>query len=133
LPGCRARTSRSSSGRAALDQGGVEALLEYIHEDFQASTPPGLASEPDTYVGHDGVRRYFDSFNEVMEDIRWQSHTFHEAGEKVVVEFTLYARGRSTGLEFGKPAVQVWTLRDGKVIGLELYPTLEDALAAAGD
>jgi ketosteroid isomerase-like protein len=120
-------------GFAAFDQGGVEALLEFIHEDFEASTPPGLASEPDTYVGHDGVRRYFDSFNEVMEDIRWESHSFREVGDKVVVEFTLYARGRSTGLEFGQPAVQVWTLRDGKGIGLELYPTLEEALAAAGD
>jgi hypothetical protein len=25
----------------------------------------------------------------------------------------------------------VWTLREGKGIGLELYPTLEEALAAA--
>jgi hypothetical protein len=49
----------------------------------------------------------------------------------VVVEFTLYARGKSTGLEFGQDAVQVWTLREGKGISLELYPTLEEALAAA--
>jgi uncharacterized protein len=118
---------------AAFDQGGVEALLAFIHEDFEASTPPGLASEPETYVGHDGVRRYFASFNEVMEDIRWESHAFHEVGDNVVVEFTVYARGRTTGLEFGQSAVQVWTLRDGKGIGLELYPTLEEALAAAGD
>jgi uncharacterized protein len=120
-------------GFEAFDQGGVEALLEFIHEDFEASTPPGLASEPDTYRGHEGVHRYFDSFYEVMDDIRWESHAFHEVGDKVVVEFTLYARGKSTGLEFGQPAVQVWTLRDDKGIGLELYPTLEEALAAAGD
>jgi ketosteroid isomerase-like protein len=117
----------------AFEQGGVEGLLEFIHEDFEGTTPPGLASEPDTYVGHEGVRRYFDSFYEAMDDIRWESHTFHEVGDRVVVEFTLYARGKSTGLEFGQPAVQVWTLRDGKGIGLELYPTLEEALAAAGD
>jgi ketosteroid isomerase-like protein len=120
-------------GFEAFDRGGVEALLEFVHEDFEATTPPVLASEPDTYVGHDGVRRYFDSFYEAMDDIRWESHSFHEVGDKVVVEFTLYARGKSTGLEFGQRAVQVWTLRDGKGIGLELYPTLEEALAAAGD
>ena len=120
-------------GFEAFDQGGVEALLEFIHEDFEASTPPGLASEPDTYRGHKGVHRYFDSFYEVMDDIRWESHAFHGVGDKVVVEFTLYARGKSTGLEFGQPAVQVWTLRDDKGIRLELYPTLEEALAAAGD
>jgi ketosteroid isomerase-like protein len=118
-------------GFEAFDQDGVEGLLAFVHEDFEGSTPPGLASEPDTYRGHDGVRRYFDSFYEVMDDIRWDSHAFHEVGDKVVVEFTLYARGKSTGLEFGQPAVQVWTLRDGKGIGLELYPTLEEALTAA--
>jgi ketosteroid isomerase-like protein len=118
-------------GFAAFAQGGAEALLEFVHEDFEASTPPGLASEPDTYRGHEGVRRYFDSFYEAMDEVRWESHAFHEVGEKVVVEFTLYARGKSTGLEFGQDAVQVWTLQDGKGIGLELYPTLEEALAAA--
>jgi ketosteroid isomerase-like protein len=117
-------------GFEAFDQDGVEGLLGFIHEDFEASTPPGLASEPDTYRGHDGVRRYFDSFYEVMEDIRWESHEFREVGDKVVVPFTLYARGKSTGLEFGQPAVQVWTLQDGKGIALELYPTLEEALGA---
>jgi ketosteroid isomerase-like protein len=120
-------------GFEAFDRGGVEALLEFVHEDFEATTPPGLASEPDTYVGHDGVRRYFDYFYEAMDDIRWESHSFQEVGDKVVVEFTLYARGKTTGLEFGQPAVQVWTLRDGKGVGLELYPTLEEALAAAGE
>jgi ketosteroid isomerase-like protein len=119
-------------GFSAFDQGGVEALLEFVHEDFEASTPPGLASEPDTYRGHAGVRRYFDSFYEVMDAIRWESHAFHEVGDKVVVEFTLYARGKSTGLEFGQQAVQVWTLRDGKGIRLELFPTLEEATAAVG-
>jgi ketosteroid isomerase-like protein len=120
-------------GFEAFERDGVEALLEFIHEDFEGTTPPGLASEPDTYRGHEGVRRYFDSFYDVMDDIRWESHAFHEVGDKVVVEFTLYARGKSTGLEFGQPAVQVWMLRDGKGIGLELYPTLEEALAAVGD
>jgi ketosteroid isomerase-like protein len=115
---------------AAFKQGGVEALLGFVHEDFEATTPPGLATEPDTYRGHEGVRRYFDSFYEAMDDVRWESHSFREAGDRVVVEFTLYARGKSTGLEFGQPAVQVWELRDGKGIGLELYPTLEEALAA---
>jgi ketosteroid isomerase-like protein len=120
-------------GFEAFEQDGVEGLLGFIHEDFEATTPPGLASEPDTYRGHEGVRRYFDSFYEAMDDIRWQPHSFRAVGDKVVVEFTLYARGKSTGLEFGQPAVQVWTLRDGKGVAVELYPTLEEALAAAGD
>ena len=120
-------------GFEAFNQGGVEALLPRLHPDFEVTTPPELASEPDTYHGHEGVRRYFDSFYEVMEEIRWEPRSFQEAGGRVVVEFTLRARGKSTGLEVGQDAVMVWELRDGKAIGLELYPTLDEALAAAGE
>jgi uncharacterized protein len=117
-------------GFEAFNRDGVDALLPRLHPDFEVTTPPELASEPDTYRGHEGVRRYFDSFYEVMEEIRWEPRSFREAGGRVVVEFTLRARGKSTGLEVGQDAVMVWELRDGKAIRLELYPTLEEALAA---
>jgi ketosteroid isomerase-like protein len=117
-------------GFDAFNRDGVEGILPMIHPEFVATTPPSLASEPGTYRGHDGVRRYFDSFYEVMEGIRWEAHGFHDRGERVAVEFTLHARGRSTGLEFGQEAVMVWELREGAAVGLELYPTLDEALAA---
>ena len=110
---------------------GVEGVLPYIHPEFEATTPPNLASEPDTYRGHDGVRRWFDSFYEVMDEIRWDPHAFHEVGEAVVVEFTLRARGKTTGLDLGQNAVMVWRFRDGKAIRIELFETLEEARAAA--
>jgi ketosteroid isomerase-like protein len=111
---------------------GVEGIIPFIHPDFEATTPPNLASEPDTYRGHDGLRRWFDSFDEVMDDIRWDAHDFRQVGEKVIVEFTLRARGKTSGLDFGQDAVMVWSLRDGKAIGLELFETLDEARAAAG-
>jgi ketosteroid isomerase-like protein len=115
-------------GFDAFNEGGVEGILPFIHPEFEATTPPNLASEPDTYRGHDGIRRWFDSFDEVMEEIRWDAHGFQEVGDRVVVEFTLRARGKTTGLDFGQEAVMVWTLRDGRAIRVE---TLDDAIAAA--
>jgi ketosteroid isomerase-like protein len=117
-------------GFEAFNRDSVEGILPFIHPEFEATTPPDLASEPDTYRGHDGVRRWFDSFREVMEEIRWDPRAFHEEGGRVVVEFTLRARGKTTGLDFGQEAVMVWELKDGKAVGLELYPTLEEARAA---
>jgi ketosteroid isomerase-like protein len=115
----------------AFNSRGVEGIVTYIHPEFEATTPPNLASEPDTYRGHDGVRRWFDSFYEVMDEIRWDSHAFHEVGETVVVEFTLRARGKTTGLDFGQNAVMVWRFRDGKAIRIELFETLDEGMAAA--
>jgi ketosteroid isomerase-like protein len=66
-----------------------------------------------------------------MDEIRWDSHAFHEVGETVVVEFTLRARGKTTGLDFGQNAVMVWRFRDGKAIRIELFETLDEGMAAA--
>jgi len=118
-------------GFAAFNENGVDGIVPLVHPEFEATTPPELASEPDTYRGPDGIRRWFDSFDEVMDEIRWDAHEFHEVGDQVVVEFTLRARGKTSGLDFGQDAVMVWKLRDGKATGLELYPTLEKAMAAA--
>jgi ketosteroid isomerase-like protein len=119
-------------GFEAFNANGVEGIIPFLDPGFEAITPPNLASEPDTYRGPDGVRRWFDSFYEVMDGIRWEAREYHEAGERVVVEFTLRARGKTTGLDFGQDAVMVWWLRDGKAIRLELFQTLDEALAAAG-
>jgi ketosteroid isomerase-like protein len=119
-------------GFAAFNERGIDGIISMIQPDFEATTPPSLASEPDTYRGPDGIRRWFDSFLEVMDEIRWEPRRFQDAGDKVVVEFTLRARGKTTGLDFGQDAVMVWELRDGKAIRLELFQTLDEALVAAG-
>jgi ketosteroid isomerase-like protein len=114
-----------------FNERGVDGILPLIHEEFEATTPPNLASEPDTYRGHDGVRRWFDSFYEVMDEIRWDAHEYRPVGDRVVVGFTLRARGKTTGLDFGQNAVMVWSFRDGKGSRIELFETMEEALAAA--
>jgi len=119
-------------GFDALKENGVEGLLPLIHPDFEATTPPGLATEPDTYRGRDGVQRYFDSFYEAMEDIYFEGHEFTAIGDKVVVDFTLHATGRSSGIPVELRAFQVWTLTEGTAIGLELFPGRDEAMAAAG-
>jgi ketosteroid isomerase-like protein len=118
-------------GIEAFNDQGIEGVMPLLHQDFEATTPPELASEPDTYRGPDGIRRWFDSFDEVMDGIRWDAHSFRELGDgRVLVEFTLRARGKTTGLDFGQEAVMVWELRDAKAIRLSLYPTVGEALAA---
>jgi ketosteroid isomerase-like protein len=118
-------------GFEAFNARGVEGILPLIDPDFEVTTPPDLAAEPSTYRGEEGVREWFDSFDEVMDQIRWDAREFHAVGDRVVVEFTLRARGKSTGLDFGQEAVMVWTLRDGRAVGISLHSTLDEALAAA--
>ena len=117
-------------GFDAFNERGIDGIIPLIHSDFEATTPPSLASEPDTYRGPDGIRRWFDSFDEVMDEIRWEPHRFREVGDRVVVEFTLRARGKTTGLDFGQDAVMVWEIRDGMASRLDLFQSLDEALVA---
>jgi ketosteroid isomerase-like protein len=116
---------------APMREGDVEALLTLIHPDFEVTTPPGLAAEPDTYRGPEGIRRYFDSFYEIMDRVSFEPHDFIGVGERVVVPVTLRARGRTTGIETTQKLVQVWELRDEKAYRIEVYATLDEAMEAA--
>jgi ketosteroid isomerase-like protein len=118
-------------GFEAMREGDVEALLPFIHPDFEATTPPALAAEPDTYRGIDGIRRYFDTFYEAMDRLSFEPQDFIQVGERVVVPLTLRARGRTTGIETAQDIVLIWDVKDGKAIRIEVYATLEEAMAAA--
>ena len=114
-----------------LAEGGVEAMLGFIAEDFEMTTPPQLAAEPDTYRGHNGIRRWFDSFYEAVDEIRIEPVQLIPAGDRVAMEFTLTTRGRTTDLEASLTAASLCDVADGKVTRLEFFTTWEQALAAA--
>ena len=80
-------------GFEAMREGDVEALLPFIHPDFEVTTPPGLAAEPDTYRGQEGIRRYFESFYEAMDRVSFEADDFIEVGDRVVVPTTLRRAG----------------------------------------
>ena len=117
-------------GLEGISSEGWEAMLPLAAEDFELTTPPGLAAEPDTYRGEEGIRRYWESFYEVMDEIRIEPKEFHEIEDWVVVPFTLRATGRATGIETELQAVMAWLWQDGKAVRALVFPELEDALAA---
>jgi ketosteroid isomerase-like protein len=107
-------------GFDALASGGVEAMLEFVHPEFEMETLPGIAAEPQVYRGHDGVRRWFDSFYEVMDDIAIEPLSYEEVGPgRVLVEFKLRARGQGSGIEVEQVAKATASNRDGLLVSLE--------------
>ena len=118
-------------GFAAFGEEGVEGLVPFLHADFEMTTPPGLAAEPDTYRGHDGIRRYFESFYDVMDDIRFEVLGYEDlGGGRVLMPSILRARGQATGIEVEQQVVQVWEVRDGLAIRCHVFATAEEARAA---
>lgn len=116
-----------------LDSDTYEQALEFIDDDFVMATPAALASEPGVYRGPEGVRRWWESFLEAMGSVRLETLDTEDAGDgRAVVSFVIHARGRSTGIETEQRAFAIATVANEKLVGLELFGTLEEARAAAG-
>ena len=68
-----------------------------------------------------------------MDEIRFEPTEFREVGGRVIVPVTLTAKGRTTGIEARQELVMAWTLRDGQATRVEVFATVDEALAAAGE
>ena len=116
---------------AQLAERGYEAFLPLVHPEFEMETLPGLAAEPQTYRGREGMRRWWESFYEVMDEVRVEPTEFHDAGEgRVVLEAILSARGQASGLEVTQDAFMLCHLRDQQLMEIEFFASGDDALAA---
>ena len=118
-------------GFSRLAEEGYESLMPLVHPDFEMTTQPGIAAEPQTYRGSEGMRRWWESFYEVMDEVRVEPTELLDAGEgRVVVEAVLRATGQTSGLEVTQDAYMLIHVRDELMHRIEFFFTLEDALAA---
>ena len=118
-------------GFEGLERGDWETLISLVHPEFEMTTPASLASEPDTYRGPDGVRRYFASFYEAMDEVTFHAGDFEDlGGGRVLTPSILRARGRTTGLEFEQSLVLIWEVRDGQARRIRVFASEEEAREA---
>jgi ketosteroid isomerase-like protein len=110
--------------------GGLEAVLDVMDEDIEIVIPPEVSAEPDTYLGHEGARRYFAGFEGMLEDVRYEAFEFIPEGQHVLAVSRLAGRGVSSGLEVELQTVVVHLVEDGKVTRVVPYPDLESAMEA---
>jgi ketosteroid isomerase-like protein len=113
-----------------MSRRGVDFALELVSESFSVEIPGELSAEPDTYQGHAGARRYFEGFDGLIDDVRFEPLEFFDEGEAVLVCLTLSGRGAASGIEVQQyAAVRVW-LEDGKVVRMQPFADLDSARAA---
>ena len=115
----------------AFNSEDIDRVLALAHSDVEIEISPDVSAEPDIYRGHEGMRRYFESFRDAMVDIHFEAERIWEIGTTVVVALLLTARGRQTAIAVEQHSAGVWTFSDDKLIGIHAYASPEDALQAA--
>ena len=108
-------------------EGGIEPTLELFDDDVLIEIPPDMSAEPDDYRGHDGVRRYFDGFDGMIEDLRYEALELIPVGDAVLAHVRLSGRGASSGLDVSLDPYVLHELEGGRIRRIRPYPDREDA------
>lgn len=115
----------------AITRGDLDAALEVCHPEVEFLSV--LAVDGKAYVGHAGIRQYFEDVTSAWDE--WTVEIHRTAGVpdgRVVIEMTMHARGRESGLPIAVFAAHVWTLRHGKLLRNQPFREPEQAHLAAG-
>ena len=117
----------------AWGRGDRNAVVDLLDPAVEWSMPPNLP-DAGTYRGRDEVVGRLKEFLEAWDDLAVTVEELMDAGERVVALVRYSGRGRESGIEIAGMNIdaQVWTVRNGKVLKVELYGGTAEALEAAG-
>ena len=89
-------------------------------------------SERQTYEGLEGAKEFLMDWADAWEDWQVEVEELHDAGDKVVTVARQSGRAKATGLPVDMHLAQVWSLRDGKQVRMEMYADPGGAMRAVG-
>jgi ketosteroid isomerase-like protein len=118
-------------GHEAFRDSGEEAIFEYLHADIVV-TPVEELPGVETFHGHDGFRRFFQTMRDAFGDFGWEPQELVDLGDHVLAETRFFAAGRGSGIPVEAMIYNVWTIREGKVARVRGYLDRSEALEAAG-
>jgi ketosteroid isomerase-like protein len=99
--------------------------------DSSGAGIPGLG----VYRGHDEIRAFFEEdWFTVFPFEEWELHVSDlvDHGDQVVATSRQQRRGASSGVAATLELANIFTLRNGQIVRLELYRDRDEALEAAG-
>lgn len=111
----------------ALNEGRLDWAAENLPPDFELVPAPG-AGLPGSFVGPEGVARFFAEVADAWEPLRSDVQQVVDLGDRVVVVGRIRHVGRGSGIELRAVAAHLWTVEDGIPVRLELIGDPEEAL-----
>jgi steroid delta-isomerase-like uncharacterized protein len=115
----------------AVTSGDTEAAVALCHPQIEFDSVLGISGR--AYLGHDGVRQYFDDVASAWTEWRVEVERVAEAADgRVVIVMTMHARGKGSGAAIAERTAHIWTLEDGKLLRNEPYREPEQALRDLG-
>jgi ketosteroid isomerase-like protein len=122
--------------RNLVAPGSLEALEgtfgELLDENFEIHWPPTWPEGKQVFCGREGAAEISAMLSDSWAEWRVEPERFLAAADCVVVFVRIRARGAESGAEVEFERGQVWRIRDGRAISMEIYVDRAKALEAAG-
>jgi ketosteroid isomerase-like protein len=107
----------------------IDAVTPLVDPSFRGTIRlPGLA--PVTFVGLDGLRDVWQRWHTQWASFRLEAEDVIDGGERVVVVDCGYGRRETDAPEEMIRRAGIWTVRDGRVLHLDVNVPVAEALAA---
>jgi ketosteroid isomerase-like protein len=127
-----------------MSQENVEVVRRGFEHLMRTGEPPWHAIDPNVqvrdhdtpdqteYRGHDGLGRWIGEWSSAWERWAIEPQRFVDAGDRVVAIYRVTVEGKGSGLVLDRQEGQVWQLRHGMAVRVEVYSSGAEALAAVG-
>lgn len=109
----------------------IEAMRALNHPDMELDWSASRGFQAGVYRGFDEALRFYREYFEVFHEITFESLSFIEARDSVVVPNVAHQRGRD-GIEVTARSTLVFTVRDHRIARICLYQETAQALKAVG-
>jgi uncharacterized protein len=103
---------------------GDPSALELISEDVVYVAPPAMLGGG-TYRGHEGVLQWVVDWRQEWTDYEFEVIRVEDLGDQVVTIERNRAIGKRSGAHVDMETFSLWTLREGKVVRWQGYPSEE--------
>ena len=115
----------------AITRGDRADALAVCHPQIELDSMLGISGH--AYVGHNGIREYFDDVESAWEHWTVEVERAVEGPDgRVAIIMTMHARGKGSGLTLAARTAHIWTLKDGRLFRNQLYRDPELALRELG-
>jgi ketosteroid isomerase-like protein len=117
----------------AWRRGDTDAVFAFYDPEIEWDMTNAYVPDMGVFHGHDGIREFFREWRAFFADYYAEPEQFVASDDDVMVRVRQGGRGRSTSVGVEMPTYwQVYRLRDGRAVRVEIYRDEADALAAIG-
>ena len=117
----------------SFEERDLEGMLALVSPtmEFLPQVTASIVDRTEPYVGHEGLRRYFEDAGRVWKQLDIIPHEYHDLGDRVLVLGRVYARGEG-GYISDSPAAWLWRIEDDLIAYGRVFTNRAEAFEAAG-